>query len=192
MLPLQMLCPRPASCLLYCRQWTPARWFQMELLEEVQAASRRYAHTQIKWARGVELFCWLDATQQPLNIVAQIQQHLQDEPYTGVWIWCLASIAQLLTGAIGATCQMYRGKIVRLCRRQRRAWPADKGASKGDEVLSDAAAGPVRPGCLARALCPDPHATTTTGLSSAWLNSFATQADSNSRGGKPVRGDCIR
>lgn len=55
----------------------------MELLEDVQAASRRYAHTQIKWARGIELFRWLDAARLPAEIVADIQQHLQDEPYTG-------------------------------------------------------------------------------------------------------------
>jgi hypothetical protein len=54
------------------------------LLEEVQAASRRYAHTQIKWARGIELFRWLDANRPPADIVAEIQQHLRAEPYTGM------------------------------------------------------------------------------------------------------------
>ena len=63
---------------------THAYCLQMELLEEVQAGSRGYAQKQIKWARGIELFRWLDATRPPAEIVAEIQQHLQDEPYIGM------------------------------------------------------------------------------------------------------------
>jgi tRNA A37 N6-isopentenylltransferase MiaA len=72
-----------ATCCSAARR-THAYCLQMELLEEVQAGSRRYAHKQIKWARGIELFRWLDATRPPAEIVAEIQQHLQDEPYTGM------------------------------------------------------------------------------------------------------------
>lgn len=55
----------------------------MDLLEAVQSASRQYAHSQIKWARGVQLFRWLDAAKQPGEIVTEIQRHLADKPYTG-------------------------------------------------------------------------------------------------------------
>lgn len=56
---------------------------QLELLARVQSGSRQYCHQQIKWARGVELFRWLDATNPAVNIVAEMQQHLQGKPYTG-------------------------------------------------------------------------------------------------------------
>ena len=56
---------------------------QLQLAVEVQAASRQYANQQIKWARGVQLFRWLDATRPAEDIVADIQQHLHGELYTG-------------------------------------------------------------------------------------------------------------
>ena len=56
---------------------------QLQLVEEVQSSSRQYAHRQIKWARGVELFQWLDAEQPESQIVAQILCSINDPPYTG-------------------------------------------------------------------------------------------------------------
>ncbi len=57
---------------------------QLELVAAVQSGSRQYCHQQLKWARGVELFRWLDATKPTTDIVADIDSHMQGEPYTGV------------------------------------------------------------------------------------------------------------
>lgn len=55
----------------------------VNLLEAVQNGSRQYAQKQIKWARGVRLFQWLDAQQPTTVIVAQILERLQCPPFTG-------------------------------------------------------------------------------------------------------------
>lgn len=54
-----------------------------ELVDAVQTGSRQYAQRQIKWARGVRLFQWLDAQQPTSAIIAQIMDSLQGLPFTG-------------------------------------------------------------------------------------------------------------
>lgn len=58
-------------------------WAQLEMVDKMQTGTRQYAHRQIKWARGVELFQWLDAQQETSEIVDQIVNSLNGPPYTG-------------------------------------------------------------------------------------------------------------
>lgn len=56
---------------------------QLEVVKTVQSGSRQYAQRQIKWARGLPLFQWLDAQQPTAAITAQIVDSLQQPPFTG-------------------------------------------------------------------------------------------------------------
>lgn len=56
---------------------------QLELVDTVQSGSRQYAQKQIKWARGVQLFQWLDAQQPTAAITTQIVDSFHQPPFTG-------------------------------------------------------------------------------------------------------------
>lgn len=76
---------------------------QLQLVEEVQSSSRQYAHRQIKWARGVELFQWLDAEQPESQTVAQILTSINDSPYTGA-----AAPHNACTSQVSVSCLIHR------------------------------------------------------------------------------------
>ena len=52
---------------------------QLALIKEIQSASRQYCHRQMTWARGLPLFHWVDACQNPGAVVQEIATSLSTQ-----------------------------------------------------------------------------------------------------------------
>ena len=70
--------------LLACSSLQPSCWpQQVQLVHDIQRASRNLCHRQLSWFRDEPLFTWLDADRQPEVVTADIVAQLRSTAPTG-------------------------------------------------------------------------------------------------------------
>ena len=56
---------------------------QVQMVRDIQRASRNLCHRQLSWFRDEPLFQWVDAARQPSDIVNDIIASLADDTHKG-------------------------------------------------------------------------------------------------------------
>jgi hypothetical protein len=114
--------------------------FQVEMVRQVQVASRNYCHRQLKWFRADSLYRWIDAARPEEEIIADILAEFSTPEHSGEP--APARSTSLVCAQISASALCFRcGSKLWLhffsrCQRRlwgRRWWAAEQGAAPGDE-----------------------------------------------------------
>ena len=75
--------------------------WQMALLDEIQAATRKYVHRQLHWFRADPLYRWLEACQPSAQLAQQLLDEVARPSHRGTPATCSQSDVNHLYADVG-------------------------------------------------------------------------------------------